>query len=161
MYQKAHFNWDDLPPLTSPRKQLGLRGVALGLINLPAGQGYTFTHSHREQEEVYMVLEGSGLLWIDGEAVPLVAGDMVRVAAEARRALKSDDDGPLRIICAGAVPAGFPKQPGSRYLIDDGVPDYDDIPPWYANNEEVAANNRRLKERYLRSLARRREREDG
>ncbi len=161
MYQKAHFNWDDLPPLTSPRKQLGLRGVALGLINLPPGQGYTFTHRHREQEEVYIVLAGSGLLWIDGEAVPLVAGDMVRVSAQARRALKCDDDGPLRIICAGAVPAGFPKQPGSRYLIDDGVPDYDDIPPWYEKNEEVAANNRRLKERYLRSLAKRRERKDG
>ena len=108
-----------------------------------------------------MVLAGSGLLWIDGETVPLVAGDLVRVSAEARRALKSDDDGPLQIICAGAVPAGFPKQPGSRYLIDDGVPDYDDIPPWYEGNAEVAANNRRLKERYLRSLAKRQERDDG
>jgi len=156
MYTKVHFNWDDLPPLTSPRRKLGLHGVALGLINLPAGQGYTFTHHHREQEEVYIVLSGRGELLVDGEPVPLEAGDIVRVDPASRRALNNPGDKPLRIVCAGGVPVGYPKQPNSRYLIDDGVPDYDDIPAWYAGDQEVAANNARLKERYLRSMAKRR-----
>jgi len=156
MYDKAHFDWDDLPPLTSPRRQLGLSGVALGLINLPPGEGYTFTHTHREQEEVYMVLAGAGSLLVDGRMVPLRPGDMVRVDPTSKRALKNDGDIPLRIICAGAVPAGYPKNPDGRYLIDDGVPDYDDIPPWFAGNEEVAARNAQLKRRYERSLRRRR-----
>lgn len=155
MYHKAHFDWDQLPPLTSPRRTLGLTGVALGLINLPPGQGYTFTHQHREQEEVYMVLSGQGRLLIDGEMVELAAGDMVRVDPASKRALKNDGDAPLQIICAGAVPAGYPKDPGARYLIDDGVPDYDDIPPWSAGDGEVAKRNAELKQRYLRTLAKR------
>ena len=161
MYAKAHFDWANLPPLTSPRHLLGLSGVALGLINLPPGQGYTFTHHHREQEEVYIVLAGSGQLLVDDELVPLAAGDIIRVAPAAQRALNNDGDTPLQVICAGGVPAGYPKQATSRYLIDDGVPDYDDLPPWCRDDAEVAANNRRLKERYLRSLAKRRERKDG
>jgi oxalate decarboxylase/phosphoglucose isomerase-like protein (cupin superfamily) len=157
MYDKAHFDWDRLPPLTSPRRQLGLKGVALGLINLPPGKGYTFTHRHREQEEVYIVLSGSGRLLVDGEMLPLVPGDVVRVDPESQRALKNDGDLPLHIICAGGVPAGYPRNPGARYLIDDGVPDYDDIPPWYAGDEGVEAANAELKERYLAALRKREE----
>ncbi len=160
MYHKAHFDWDQLPPLTSPRRQLGLTGVALGLINLPPGEGYTFTHSHREQEEVYMVLAGGGTLLVDGEAVPLAPGDMVRVDPASKRALHNGGSEPLRIICAGGVPAGYPKDPGARYLIDDGVPDYDDLPPWCAGDPEVAQRNAELKARYLRTLAKRKERTD-
>ncbi len=154
-YSKAHFDWNELPPLTSPRRLLKLSGVALGLINLPPYEGYTFTHHHREQEEVYMVQEGVGRLLVDDEIIPLAAGDMVRVAPTAKRALKNDGDTPLRIICAGGVPAGYPKNPDARYLIDDGVPHYDDLPPWCENNPEVLAKNRKLNERYQRSMAKR------
>ena len=160
MYHKTHFDWDQLPPPTSPRHRLGLRGVALGLINLPPGEGYTFTHRHREQEEVYMVTAGCGTLLVDGESVPLAAGDMVRVDPASSRALHNGGREPLRIICAGAVPAGYPKDPGARYLIDDGVPDYDDIPPWCAGDPEVERRNAALKARYLRTLAKRKDRTD-
>lgn len=159
MYNKAHFNWEELPPLTSPRRQLGLSGVALGLINLPPGQGYTFTHRHREQEEVYIVLAGTGEILIDGERLPLTAGDMVRVDPASSRALNNGGEVPLQIICAGGVPAGYPKHETSRYLIDDGVPDYDDIPPWYAGDAAVVDNNARLKARLEKSLAKRKQRE--
>lgn len=161
MYHKAHFDWDQLPPLTSPRHLLGLTGVALGLINLPPREGYTFTHHHREQEEVYLVLEGSGRLLVDGELVPLTAGDMVRVDPQAKRALKNDGDAPLRIICAGGVAAGYPKNPGARYLIDDGVPDYDDLPPWCADDPGAKERNQKLRERYQRAMARRASKGEG
>ena len=158
MYSKVHFDWDALPPLTSPRRRLGLTGVALGLINLPPGEGYTFTHRHRQQEEVYIVLAGSGRLLVENELVPLAAGDTVRVAPAARRALQNDGAVPLRIVCAGGVAAGYPKNPESRYLIDDGIPDYDDLPPWCAGDPQTAARNAALKERFRRSQQRRRER---
>lgn len=157
-YTKASYDFEDLPWLTSPRQALGLTALALGLIRIPAGKGYTFTHRHAEQEEVYLAIEGRGAILIDGELLPLARGDVIRVAPEASRALKADDDSPLLIICAGAVPAGYPKDPNARYLIDDGIPDYDDLPPWYEGDEEVKARNEKLKQRMLRSKARREER---
>lgn len=145
-YTQHHFDFDTLPWLTSPRHQLALQGVALGLIRLPANEGYTFTHHHRVQEEVYIVIEGNGILLIDGEELPLTRGDLIRVSPSGQRALKGGDEG-LFVICCGGVPQGYPTNPNARYLIDDGVPDYDDIPPWYRDDPSVAARNEQLKKR--------------
>lgn len=158
-YTKAHFDFEALPPLTSPRRTLGLEAVALGLIRLPAGEGTPFTHHHERQEEVYVVVAGSGELLVDGEIVPLEAGDVVRVAAPARRALRAGDRS-LFVLCCGAVPAGYPREANARYLIDDGVPHYDDVPPWCANDPDVRSRNAALKERMERARRRREGRSD-
>lgn len=153
-YSRCHFDFDSLPWLTSPRHQLDLHGVALGLIHLPPDEGYTFTHSHRKQEEVYMVIKGGGLLQIDKELLQLNVGDFVRVSPEASRALKADDRG-LFVICCGGVPQGYPDNPRARYLIDDGIPDYQDIPSWYRGDTQVVEKNKLLHERLLRSRKKR------
>lgn len=144
-YTKAHFDFDTLPWLTSPRKQLNLKGVGLGLIRIPSDEGYTFTHTHREQEEVYIVIEGSGVIAVNDELVELGRGDIIRVSPSSRRALKAHAGG-MFIICAGCIPMGFPKNPNSRYMIDDGIPNYDDIPSWYQGQDEIIQKNTRLKE---------------
>ncbi|SDO59252.1 cupin domain-containing protein [Desulforhopalus singaporensis] len=145
-FTKCHFDFDNLPWLTSPRKQLELEAVALGFINIGPNEGYTFTHTHRQQEEVYMVIKGEGLLQLDDELLPIAEGDVVRVSHDTRRALKAEGRG-LFVICCGGVDHGFPKNPNARYLIDDGVPDYDDIPSWYKGDQEVVERNSRLKQR--------------
>src|SRR4028119_630138 len=88
-FTKAHFDFNNLPQLTNPWRQLNLQGVALGLIRLPAGDGYTFTHSHAEQEEVYIVVEGKGLMVVDWELLTVECGDFVRVSPAAKRVLKA------------------------------------------------------------------------
>lgn len=153
-YTKATFDFDTLPALTSPRRQLELQSVALGLIHLPPETGYTFTHRHLEQEEVYIVLEGSGELLVNGELVSLGRGDLVRVSPPESRALKAGPKG-LLAICAGAVGSKYPEDENARYLIDDGVPDYDFIPPWYRGDSTIEERNRALKERMERSRSRR------
>lgn len=136
-YNKYHFDFANLPWLTSPRRQLDLHSVAIGLINLPPNEGYTFTHRHRKQEEVYIVIEGGGIIQVDDELLEIGRGDAVRVSPQTRRALKAGDHG-LLVICAGGVAEGYPTNPNSRYMIDDGIADYDDIPLWYRGNSEVA-----------------------
>ncbi|MBD1910247.1 MULTISPECIES: cupin domain-containing protein [unclassified Leptolyngbya] len=160
-YNKAHFDFANLPYLTSPRRQLNLQGVALGLISLPPDEGYTFTHTHAEQEEVYIVIEGNGFLLLNGELVSLEPGDIVRVSPATKRALKAASLSKLLVICVGAVPVGYPKDPNSRYMIDDGVPDYDDVPPWYAGRDDIATRNATLKERMLRAEEKRRRKQSG
>lgn len=145
MYTKAHFDLAALKWITNLRRPLGLTGVALSLIRLPAGKGYTFTHRHREQEEVYVAVEGRGSILLDGELLDLEAGDVVRVPPETRRALKASEEGDLLVLCAGGVTRGYPKGPDSEHLIDDGLPDFDDIPPWYAGDPKIVELNRRLR----------------
>ena len=154
-HTKVHFDFDTMPWLTSPRRQLELTAVALGLIRLPRGEGYSFTHRHERQEEVYVVIGGSGVLLVDGELVPIERGDVVRVAPEGRRALRASDEADLLVVCAGGVAAGFPRNPDARYLIDDGIPDYDDMPPWYAGRADVQVRNAELKSRMERARERR------
>ena len=149
-FTKCHYEFDKLPWLTSPRRQLELEAVAIGLINIGPNEGYTFTHRHRQQEEVYVVIKGNGFLQLDDKLLEISEGDIVRVSPETRRALKAEEQG-LFVICSGGIPHGFPKNPNARYLIDDGIPDYDDIPPWYKGDHRVVAKNQRLKERLLSS----------
>ena len=46
----------------------------------------------------------------------------------------------------GALPAkGFPQKAGSKSLIDDGIPDWKNLPPWYEGNQKVIEINKKLK----------------
>ena len=57
-------------------------------------------HSHREQEEAYIVAAGSGRMLLDGELQELRQWDIVRVAPEVVRAFEAGPDG-LEIIAIG------------------------------------------------------------
>lgn len=52
-----------------------------------------FGHTHRDQEEVYVVLRGSGRMTIDDEIVDLAEGDMVGVAPGVWRCTQAGPDG--------------------------------------------------------------------
>jgi quercetin dioxygenase-like cupin family protein len=147
VYSKAHFEFGEVEWIQNLKEPLGLTGVAVSLIRVPAGKGYTFTHRHKEQEEVYIAVEGRGSIFIDGELLDFVAGDVVRVPPEARRALKAADGQDLFLICAGGATKGYPKGADSEHLIDDGMPNFDDVPPWYEGNAKIRELNERLRSR--------------
>ncbi len=64
---------------------LSLTGAEVSVNNLPAGAGVPFVHSHKQNEEIYVVLSGKGKAVIDGETETLSQGDWVRVAPAAKR----------------------------------------------------------------------------
>jgi quercetin dioxygenase-like cupin family protein len=71
-------------------------------------------HSHKEQEEVYVVLGGSGRVKLDGELHDLRAWDVVRVAPETVRGFAAGPDG-LELLAIGSDrPEG-----GDGVLADD------------------------------------------
>mgnify|MGYP000264867231 CR=1 FL=1 len=47
----------------------------------------------------YLVLEGKGMLFIDGEELPLKEGDCFRIDPQGDRCLRAADDGAMRFIC--------------------------------------------------------------
>ncbi len=78
---------------------LELTGAEVSINELPKGAGVPFVHSHRENEEIYGILEGCGRAEIDGESVPLAAGDWLRVAPAAKRRFFAAENSPIKYIC--------------------------------------------------------------
>ena len=62
-------------------------------------------HRHREQEETYVVVAGSGRAKLDDEIVELSAWDVLRVAPSVIRSFEAGPEG-LDVICVGGRPAG-------------------------------------------------------
>lgn len=58
-------------------------------------------HRHREQEEVCVVVGGSGRILLDGEIHRLRHWDLVRISPPVVRALGAGDDG-LELLAIGA-----------------------------------------------------------
>lgn len=78
---------------------LGLTGAEISFNTLPAGASVPFVHAHKQNEEIYLVLEGAGVLYVDGEETPLKAGDCFRIAPEAERCISAAADRAIRFIC--------------------------------------------------------------
>jgi quercetin dioxygenase-like cupin family protein len=63
-------------------------------------------HSHREQEEAYVVVAGSGRVRLDDEVQDIRLWDVVRVAPEVVRAFEAGPDGLDLIAVGGPKPEG-------------------------------------------------------
>ena len=146
-YHKKTYDLENLPDwLTFLRDDVKLTSVGMGFARLPIGKGYTFLHKHEVQEEIYIVLSGKGIIYLDGELIDLSPGDVVRVDPEVYRALKANDESELVCLIVGALPAeGFPKDPKNSILIDDGIPDWDHLPPWCEGNEKIIKLNKKIR----------------
>lgn len=82
-------------------KELGLTGCEVSLNRLPAGKGTPFVHSHKKNEEVYIITGGQGTFFVDGEEFPVREGSLIRVAPDGERAWKAGDSD-LYFICIQA-----------------------------------------------------------
>ena len=78
---------------------LGLTGAEVSVNKLPAGAVVPFVHAHKENEEIYGVLEGAGLATIDGEDIELTTGDWLRVSPAAHRQLRTAADSGITYVC--------------------------------------------------------------
>jgi mannose-6-phosphate isomerase-like protein (cupin superfamily) len=78
---------------------LGLTGSEISVNELPAGVSVPFVHSHKRNEEVYVILKGKGQFYIDGEEFAVEEGNVIRVDPVAARCLRADAQTPIRYIC--------------------------------------------------------------
>ena len=83
------------------RKHLDSDHLGLSLFRYGSGYRSRTGHSHREQEELYLVLGGSGRAKLDDEIVELRAWDVVRVAPSTVRAFEGGPDG-LELVAIGS-----------------------------------------------------------
>jgi quercetin dioxygenase-like cupin family protein len=83
------------------RKHLDSQHLGISYFRYSPGLRSPVAHSHREQEEAYVVVAGSGRIRIDDDVYPLTQWDVVRVSPEAIRAFEAGENG-LELIAVGA-----------------------------------------------------------
>ena len=81
---------------------LGLTGSEISINELPAGASIPFVHSHKRNEEVYIILKGKGKFHVDGDEFEVGEGTVVRVDPAGARCLKAGDQGAMRYVCVQA-----------------------------------------------------------
>jgi quercetin dioxygenase-like cupin family protein len=88
------------------RRHLGSRDLGVSLWRYAPGTRNPQGHSHREQEEAYVVVAGSGRVWLDDELRELRRWDVVRVAPEVVRAFEAGPEGLELVAVGGPRPEG-------------------------------------------------------
>jgi quercetin dioxygenase-like cupin family protein len=83
------------------RKYLDSEHLGVSYFRYSPGLRSPMAHSHREQEEAYVVIGGSGRIRLDDEVHPLRRWDVVRVSPPTIRAFEAGEDG-LEVIAIGA-----------------------------------------------------------
>ena len=78
---------------------LNLTGAEISINILPAGAQVPFVHAHKQNEEIYSILEGKGRVEIDGESIELKAGDWLKIEPSAKRQFFASNDSAIKYIC--------------------------------------------------------------
>lgn len=101
---------------TELHDKLSLTGAEVSINNLPAGANVPFIHSHKNNEEIYVVLGGKGKAVIDGENVELTAGDWIRVSPAGKRQFFAAENSSISFACIQVKENSL-----EGYTIDDAV----------------------------------------
>jgi mannose-6-phosphate isomerase-like protein (cupin superfamily) len=96
-------NYSKVSVTYSPRielhDKLALTGAEISINTLPAGANVPFIHSHKQNEEIYGILDGNGKVIIDGETISLQKGDWVKIAPVAHRQFFAGANSSITFIC--------------------------------------------------------------
>jgi mannose-6-phosphate isomerase-like protein (cupin superfamily) len=132
---RARLDPDSAERFVPLRRQLGVSSFGLNqLVLQPRQRGRI--HRHVRQEEVYLVLEGTLTLLVEGEPHALERGELVRVAPGVRRQLSNR--GPERLVLLALGGAGehvgrdgeaFAAWEDERGVPPQELPLPDDLPP--------------------------------
>jgi mannose-6-phosphate isomerase-like protein (cupin superfamily) len=91
---------------------LSAEQIGISLQRVKPGKRHAFAHRHKEAEEVYVVISGSGRVKLDDDVKEIGALDAIRVAPSVTRAFEADDDG-LELI------AFSPRAQGDAEIVQD------------------------------------------
>ena len=97
------------------KEQLGLTGCEVSINTIAKGESIPFLHSHKENEETYVFLQGSGTFYIDGQELAVKEGSIINVRPSGVRGLKAGSED-LLYICVQARENSL-----GNYTRDDGI----------------------------------------
>lgn len=80
----------------------GATSCEISFGTLPKGVAVPFFHSHRENEENYIILSGAGKFQVNDIVFDVTEGSIIRVATNSDRNLKCTSEEPMTYICIQA-----------------------------------------------------------
>lgn len=80
----------------------GATSCEISFGSLPSGAAVPFFHSHRANEENYIILSGAGRFQVDDEVFDIAEGSVIRVTPGCDRNLKCTSTEPMTYICIQA-----------------------------------------------------------
>jgi uncharacterized cupin superfamily protein len=117
------------------RAALGVSSFGLNQIVLRPGQRARI-HRHERQEEVYLVLDGTLSLLVEGEETTLGRGELVRVGPDVRRQLVNRGPGTLSLLAIGGAGdhdgrdgLAYPDWDATEPVSPRDLPLPEDLPP--------------------------------
>lgn len=105
------------PGRTTLHDLLALTGAEVSINTLPAGAALPSVHAHRQNEEVYVVLQGSGLFYVDGEELAVGPGSVIRIDPAGARSVKASASSPLTYLCIQTKAGSL-----TQHTKTDGIP---------------------------------------
>jgi uncharacterized cupin superfamily protein len=74
-------------------QDLGAEQTGVSLQRVKPGKRHAFAHRHKEMEEIYVVLSGSGRIKLDDEIEQIGPLDAIRIGPSVTRAVEAGDEG--------------------------------------------------------------------
>ena len=85
------------------RKSLGVSAFGINVVKIgPGGQIPEHDETGRDQEEVFIILEGDATAVTDGIETPAPKGTFVRVSPQVRRTIRNDSEAPATVLIVSA-----------------------------------------------------------
>jgi mannose-6-phosphate isomerase-like protein (cupin superfamily) len=91
---------------------LNAEQIGISLQKVKPGKRHAFAHRHKEAEEVYVVVSGSGRVKLDDDVEEVGELDAIRVGPSVTRAFEAGEDG-LELI------AFSPRAQGDAEIVQD------------------------------------------
>ena len=100
---EIHARYGGVVPEIASRAHVDVLMPVVAQATIEAGQA-TVRHYHRDSEEIYYLVEGSGEMELDGERSAVRCGDAILIPPGAWHRIRADRSGPVRLLCACAPP---------------------------------------------------------
>lgn len=84
-------------------------GTEVSFQLMPPGCGIDFLHYHKQNEELYIVLKGSGEYQVDGRIFPVGEGGIVRVEAPGKRSWRNTGKDPMLMLVIQSKSGSLPQ----------------------------------------------------
>jgi uncharacterized cupin superfamily protein len=89
------------------RKALGTTSFGFNLVTIgPGGQIPEHDHAENDEDELYVILEGEGVIRVNGEDHPAPAGTYASIDPAVSRTTLNRSDAPVTALLVGVKPDG-------------------------------------------------------